>query len=129
MSIKQIETMKNSECTYIRLSYLQELYGSNPETMGEMLQACLAEFEKLIGHLQPSRDLDLRILSRVAHAMKPTGYYLGVECFAKLMESLEKVVVNNNADDINKTVVEAANVSSALISDIKKLLKNTISGS
>jgi hypothetical protein len=119
--------MKTSECTHIRLSYLQELYGTNPETINELLSTCLAEFEKLIGHLKPSRDLDLRILSRVAHAMKPTGFYLGVECFAQLMESLEKVTVNNNPDEINKTVVEAASVSGALISDIRKLLKNRIS--
>jgi chemotaxis protein histidine kinase CheA len=74
----------------IRLSYFLSMFENDSDMIIEILSACLLQCEVMKNVISRSCDEhDIAALNRVAHQLKPTMHYLGVESVYEQLNSLE----------------------------------------
>jgi HPt (histidine-containing phosphotransfer) domain-containing protein len=97
----------------INVAYLREISGDNRDFIQSILSMFKEESEDFIGKMRNHfRQKDFYSLKKAAHAMKPTGSYIGVDALTLLITSLEKAAPSGDMVEVG-----------GLISEIERLVR------
>lgn len=115
-------TFKNIEATagqsIINIDVLYDLAGGDPLIINELMDLYLEQTPKFLKSLlQEHEDGNFYEMSQIAHKIKPTYSYVGMDHATELAESLEEAGVN---DPVNKGKIDD------LITKLKKLTEQSI---
>jgi HPt (histidine-containing phosphotransfer) domain-containing protein len=106
---------QTSESTpkHLNIAYLNEISGENPEFIIDILTMFREESVEFMSKVRSQfNQKDFYSLKKTAHAMKPTGSYIGVNSLTILVTSLESASPRGDSTEV-----------SGLINEIEKLLK------
>ncbi len=109
----------------IDLTSLKEMTGGDPELMKEMLEIFLSKTPELIEQLEKEfNEKNYSVMSTVAHTMKPTFSYVGIQKGHDLSLKIEEFSEESDKKETLKTnVEELKKVVSASVIQLQKVYK------
>jgi HPt (histidine-containing phosphotransfer) domain-containing protein len=109
---------------YLNVGHLLQVSANNNEFVLNILTTFKEESREFIvsikGHLSQK---DFYSLKRVAHAMKPTGSYIGVEALTTLVTALEKAAPSGDATEVSALILQIEDLITKLLREIDRYLE------
>jgi HPt (histidine-containing phosphotransfer) domain-containing protein len=109
---------------YINLEYLEKVAPNNYNFFSKMMEVfrseSIASMEKIKEHYSKN---DFLSLQKTAHAMKPTGSYIGVDSLTMLVETLEQTASTENHGRIISLISEIESLVKVVNEEIEEFLK------
>lgn len=97
----------NSCAGHLNIAYLLEIAGGNESFVPDVLIMFREESKDFVSRLwNHFEHKDFYSLKKAAHAMKPTGSYIGVEGLTILITSLEKAAPSGDTKEVNSIIIE-----------------------
>ncbi len=92
---------------FIDLEYLEMIAPGNKGFFAEMMKIFRTESVLSVNKMKEQiMNDDYNALAKTAHAMKPTGTYIGVNSMTTLVSNLERVAPAGNAGEIERIMQE-----------------------
>jgi HPt (histidine-containing phosphotransfer) domain-containing protein len=108
---------------YLNVNYLREISAQNADFVKDMLTMFREESGDFVAMIQEHfRQRDFYSLKRVAHAMKPTGSYIGVDALTDLIASLEKAAPSGDIPQVAGLIMEIEILIKKLLEEIETYL-------
>jgi HPt (histidine-containing phosphotransfer) domain-containing protein len=108
---------------FLDFSYLEKIAPGNQKFFSEILRVFQSESAIFLTKVaEQSKANDLFSLARTAHAMKPTGAYIGAEELSVLIRSLEIEAKNSDATRIPTLMTEIRDVIALINTEIDEYL-------
>lgn len=109
---------------YINLDYLQKISPNNSQFFSKMMivfrSESVASLEKIKMHYT---NKDFCMVEKTAHAMKPTGSYIGVDTLTSLVGSLENAAASGSHPIIDNLIGEIEDLVVGINLEIDEFLK------
>lgn len=125
-SKKRISTSGKSTLVLLKTDFLMELFKDNEASIAEVLSVVRQDSEDFIevasGHFIQQDFLSLR---KAAHAMKPTGSYIGVDSLTTMMALLEKACQGGDIREVDDLLRQIKSTLSQLRGEIEDYLSQT----
>ena len=104
---------------YLNLPYLTEISQGNESFIPDVLTMFMEESTEFLQvALNHVNQKDFFSLRKAAHAMKPTGSYIGVESFTVLIAALEKAAPTGDIGEVNFLIHEITSLLHRLHGEI-----------
>lgn len=109
---------------FINTNYLMEISSGNPDFIHVFLNTFKDEAKRSLASLQNQlRTNDFHFMEKTAHAMKPSGVYVGSNTLTLLVGLLEKAARNLDKIQVSKLVPEIQTITENILIEIDEYLK------
>jgi HPt (histidine-containing phosphotransfer) domain-containing protein len=125
-AVNRSRKMQEENYKFINQDYLNDISAGNPAFVEVLLMTFQDEAKRFISQLtgQLARD-EYNQIQKAAHAMKPTGAYIGVNALTILVGNLEKAAQNENRDQSNSIIGQIKNMVGFILKEIEEYLSHS----
>lgn len=108
---------------FINLDYLKEISSDNESFIAALLTTFRDESKRIVVKLRNQLSADeFTNMEKTAHAMKPTGVYIGANSLTVLVGQLEVAAHNSNRNQANTLIAQIQNMVEIILKEIDEYL-------
>ncbi len=109
---------------FINTDYLMEISSGNADFIAVFLKAFRDESKRSLRSLQNQLSTgDFLFMERTAHAMKPTGAYIGANSLSILAAQLEQAAHNLNKPEAKTLISQIQKMVESILTEIEEYFK------